>query len=47
MTRQLDATISVAAGTGRAIADRHALERVGPLAFRGKREPVIVWAVRD
>ena len=47
MTRQLDATILVADDTARAIADRHALEKICPLAGRGKREPVIVWAVRD
>ena len=46
MTRELDATIPVADGTARAIADRHALEELGPLPARGKREPVIVYAVR-
>ena len=47
MTRELDATIVIADGTARAIADRQALEKLRPLAVRGKREPVIVWAVRD
>ena len=47
MTRELDAAIVVADGTARAIADRPGLEKVGPLAVRGKGEPVIVWAVRD
>ena len=46
MTRQLDPTILVADRTAEAIADRHALEKIGSLAVRGKREPVIVWAVR-
>ena len=47
MTRELDAAIVVADGTARAIADRPGLEKVGPLAVRGKDEPVIVWDVRD
>ncbi len=47
MTRELDAATVVADGTARAIPDRHALEKLRPLAVRGKREPVIVSAVRD
>jgi adenylate cyclase len=46
MTRELDATILVADGTARAIADGHALEQVGQLPIRGKHEPVVVYAAR-
>ena len=36
----------VADGTPRAIADRLKRMPIGPLPVRGKREPVIGWAVR-